>query len=76
MSLEYEKIKQLTCELTGCDCSAIIPTIRFHRDLGMDSLDMYQLAVEIEAYFSIKLSDAHIAQMQTPGDAAEIVSRL
>ena len=39
-----------------------------HNDLGLDSMDVAELTVEIENRLSIRISDEHIAQLATVKD--------
>jgi len=74
--MELEKIKIIASELMSRDISELNAHTRFSRDLGMDSLDVYQLIVEIEAYFNVDISDSAIERLKTIGDTAELVKTL
>jgi acyl carrier protein len=74
--MELEKIKEITAGLMTRDISELNAHTRLSKDLAMDSLDVCQLIVEVEAYFGIDISDGAIERIRTIGDAAELVRAL
>ena len=74
--MELEKIREIVAELMSRDVSEINEHTRFLRDLGMDSLDVFQLMVEVEAYFGIDIRVEAISGIKTVGEAAELISTL
>jgi len=46
---------------------------RFRDDLAADSLDLYELVMELEDTYGIKLSEEDAAQIETVGQAADFV---
>jgi acyl carrier protein len=47
---------------------------RFREDLDADSLDLYELVMELEDRYEIRVSEEEAAQIETVGDAVEFVS--
>ena len=74
--MELEKIRELTAGFTMRDLSEIHEHTRFLKDLGMDSLDVLQLIVEIETYFGVEFGDEAQREIKTVGNAAEMVRKL
>ena len=77
--MELDKIKELIGGILSLDISEIEKLnehTRLFSDLGMDSLDLFQLVVEAEAYFGISLNENAIPTIKTIGDAAELVRRM
>ena len=74
--MELEKIREIVAGMTQRDMSEIQEHTRFSRDLGMDSLDVFQLTVELEAYFSMDIPENALAKIKTIGDAAELLKTL
>ncbi|MCL2703521.1 MAG: phosphopantetheine-binding protein [Defluviitaleaceae bacterium] len=74
--MELEKIKEIVSGLMSRDVSEVTEHTRFFKDLGMDSLDVFQLVVEVEAYFGIDIAEGAIERLATVGDAAELVKSL
>jgi len=46
---------------------------RFKEDLDADSLDLYELVMELEDRYGIKVSEEQAARIETVGDAVEFV---
>lgn len=44
-------------------------------DLHLDSLDMYEMIVEVEDLFDISISEEKLDQIYTVGDVVEIIDR-
>ena len=51
----------------------IKPETRFREDLDADSLDLYELVMELEDRYGIRVSEEEAAQIKTVGDAVEFV---
>lgn len=47
--------------------------IRFREDLDADSLDLYELVMELEDAYGIAMSEEEAARIETVGDAVEFV---
>ena len=48
---------------------------RFNEDLEADSLDLVELLLEMEQCFGFKVSDEEAAEIETVGDAVDLVLR-
>jgi acyl carrier protein len=46
---------------------------RFREDLDADSLDLYELVMELEDSYGIKVSDEEAARIETVGQAVDFV---
>jgi acyl carrier protein len=46
---------------------------RFREDLDADSLDLYELVMELEDTYGIRLSEEEAAQIETVGQAVDFV---
>ena len=55
------------------DREAIGETTRFKADLEADSLDLYELVMELEDRYGIKVSEQQAAEIETVGDAVSFV---
>ena len=68
--------KHLATELE-VDPAKIAEGTRFREDLDADSLDLYELVMELEDEYGIRVSEEEAAEIQTVGDAVEfVVSRV
>jgi acyl carrier protein len=48
-------------------------TTRFRDDLDADSLDLYELVMELEDRYGIRVSEEEAAEIETVGDAVDFV---
>ena len=46
---------------------------RFREDLDADSLDLYELVMELEDNYGIRVSEEQAARIETVGDAVDFV---
>ena len=59
------------------DPASISESTRFGEDLEADSLDLYELVMELEDTYGIAVSEEEAARIKTVGDAVEhVVERL
>ncbi len=63
------KLKALLINTFGFNQEIIKHGSHFYNDLGLDSLDMVELTVEIEKEFNIVISDIDFEELKTIGDA-------
>ena len=52
---------------------SIADTTRFKDDLDADSLDLYELVMELEDTYGVKVSEEDAARIETVGDAVDFV---
>ena len=55
------------------DPSRIATDTRFKEDLDADSLDLYELVMELEDGYGIRVSEQQAAEIKTVGDAVDFV---
>jgi acyl carrier protein len=55
------------------DVAKIGEATRFKEDLDADSLDLYELVMELEDTYGISVSEEQAAKIATVGDAVEFV---
>lgn len=77
MSMEREDViglvrNHLATELE-VDPGKINAETRFREDLDADSLDLYELVMELEDRYGIRVSEEEAAEIATVGDAVEFV---
>jgi acyl carrier protein len=64
--------KHLAAELE-IDPAKIEAGTRFKEDLDADSLDLYELLMELEDGYGIRVPEEQAARIETVGDAVELV---
>jgi acyl carrier protein len=77
MSLDRDEVvtkvrEHLAAELE-VSVDSISETTRFRDDLDADSLDLYELVMELEDTYGIKVSEEEAARIETVGDAVDFV---
>jgi len=55
------------------DPAKIEDTSRFREDLEADSLDLYELVMELQDNYGVKLTEEEAAEIRTVGDAVDFV---
>ncbi|MBU3206145.1 acyl carrier protein [Clostridium algidicarnis] len=69
----FEKIRKVTAEELGIEEDTIKMDMSFQNDLGADSLDLFQIIMELEEEFNIQIEDAE--DIVTLEDAVSYVKR-
>ena len=64
--------EHLSAELE-VDAGEIADSTRFREDLDADSLDLYELVMELEDTYGIRVSEEEAARIETVGDAVDFV---
>jgi acyl carrier protein len=77
MSLDRDQVmakvrEHLSSELE-IDPGRIEDSTRFKEDLDADSLDLYELVMELEDSYGVSVSEADAARIETVGDAVDFV---
>ncbi|NLM34507.1 MAG: acyl carrier protein [Clostridiales bacterium] len=66
----FEKVKEIIVDQLGVEEDEITMETTFE-DLGVDSLDLFQIVIEIEEAFNIKIEDAE--NIKSVKDAVEFI---
>ena len=69
------KIKTAIAKITDIDVEDIADTASFQDDLGLDSLVLLEISVEIEMQFGLEVNEEDLKQLQTVQDAVEFVQQ-
>ena len=69
-----EKIRSHLSEELGVDAGAITDDTHFRDDLEADSLDLYELVMELEDTYGVKMSEQEAEGIVTVGQAVDFVS--
>jgi len=74
--MEFEKIKDIICEVLNIEPEEIQLTSAFIDDLGADSLDVYQIIMAAEEEFDVEIPQEELEDIKTVGDAVEAIKKL
>jgi len=69
----FELVRDHLAEELQVDAARIAEGTRFKDDLDADSLDLYELVMELEDRYGISVSEQQAAQIETVGDAVSFV---
>ena len=70
------RVRRVVADHLGVELEELAPGVSLIDDLAADSLDLVELAVEIERQFGISLPEALIDEIRTYGDIVDVVLRL
>ncbi|MGE5281915.1 MAG: acyl carrier protein [Chloroflexota bacterium] len=66
-------VREHLAEELEVDAAEIGEATRFKEDLDADSLDLYELVMELEDRYGISVSEEQASKIATVGDAVEFV---
>lgn len=69
----FEKVREVVSEKLGLDRSRVVEEAVFITDLAADSLDIVELAMEMEEEFGITISLEELTNLATVGDAVKYI---
>ena len=69
-----EKLRVFIAEQLNVDESEIGPDTSFHDDLGADSLDLYELAMNLEDEYALDIPVDELQEIKTVGDVIEYLN--
>ncbi len=68
-----DKIREIICRFVDIAPEDITPETNIRRDLGLNSLELINLAVEIEEEFDVEIPDREAMDLETVADAMRII---
>jgi acyl carrier protein len=68
-----DKVRAHLASELQVDPDRIRDDTRFRDDLDADSLDLYELVMELEDVYGVKLSEEEAARIETVGQAVDVV---
>lgn len=71
--MELEMLKEAIVKVLKIDARELTLETRFVEDLGADSLDLYQIAMNLEEVFDVSFSEDDLKQVITVNDAYELL---
>jgi acyl carrier protein len=69
----FTLVRDHLAEELEIDAAGIAEGSRFKEDLDADSLDLYELVMELEDTYGISVSEQQAAKIATVGDAVDFV---
>ena len=69
----FAKVRDHLSSELELDPGEIADGVRFREDLDADSLDLYELVMELEDTYGIKMSEEEASKIETVGQAVDFV---
>ena len=73
--MEFETLKKIIAEVLGVDPNEITLDTTFTDDLGADSLDLYQIILEVQEELNIEVDEEVASGIKAVGDAVELLEK-
>lgn len=71
--MELEKVKKIIAGVLNVDPNEITEETTLVDDLGADSLDLFQIMMEIEEEFDIDVEPEKVEKIATVGEAVDLI---
>lgn len=71
--MEFEVLKKHICEVLGLDANEITEDMEFDKDLGADSLDTFQILMDVEEELGMTVDEEKAEKIKTVGDAVRLI---
>jgi len=68
-------IKQSISRVTGIPAETISDSASYEDDLGLDSLSILEIAVDVESHYKFHASDEELAAIRSIEDTVDLVRR-
>lgn len=68
-------VKDIIAKITGCSAESIPDSATFVDDLGLDSLAILEVAVDVENAFKIRASDEELRTIRSIADSVALIQR-
>jgi acyl carrier protein len=69
------KVKEITAKITGCPLESISDSATFVDDLGLDSLAILEIVVDVENAFKIRANDEELQTIRSIADSVALIQR-
>ena len=66
-----EKMREMIAEQLNCEADTITADTSFKDDLGADSLDLFELVMDLEDEYNIEIPAEELSDLNTVGDVIE-----
>ena len=63
-----ERLVEILHRISGADPAVITPDARLMEDIGIDSLGFYEILIEADTCFGIRIQEEQLLQFRTVGD--------
>ncbi len=71
----FEELKQIMKRVGGIDPTAVKLETEYRVDLGLDSVDLYELLIEIEKIFGVHIDEVETDPIKTVAQFVDLVEQ-
>ena len=70
-----EKMIELICQFVDIEPSKLSAETNIRSELGLNSLELINMALAIEEEFDVEIPDREVANIETIGDAIKVIEK-
>jgi acyl carrier protein len=70
-----ETIREVICRFVDIDSNTLTEDTNIRSELGLNSLELINIAVAIEDEFDVEIPDREVGNIETLGDAIAIIEK-
>ncbi len=70
-----EKVKEIVAEALGADAAELTEETSFQKDLGADSLDLFEMVMSFEEEFGKEIPTDDLTKLETIGDVVKYLEQ-
>ncbi len=71
--MELDILKKSIADVLSVDPDEITLDSTFEEDLGADSLDLYQILLDVQDQLGLEVDEQVLTEVRTVGDAVELI---
>ena len=75
-NMELEKIQKIIADVLNVDPKEVELQTTFTEDLGADSLDLFQIVMQVEEVFNVEIDQEAMEGIQTVEDALNAIQKV
>ncbi len=70
-----EKVKEIVADALGAEAAELTPETSFQKDLGADSLDLFEMVMSFEEEFGKEIPTDDLTKLVTIGDVVRYLEQ-
>lgn len=74
--MDIQKVKEIIAKHAKIDIDKLDGNLSFKNDLHLDSIDLFQIVMEVEDTFNIKVDNDKLLKINTVKDALDCVENV
>lgn len=74
--MEFEQIQKIIAQILSVAPDEVTPDTKLVEDFGADSLDLFQIVMEIEETFGVEIDEEQTKDIHTVEDAVKLLQSI